>query len=355
MAEAGSGDAFVVVATTEDALPWIGIIDGGPPGTPARTLRPILDDIFADAPLVTGVNLFVVTHVDQDHIGGAIDMLTDLRMGSLPFGIASVWHNSFESLTGDTRMSRHDSLRDLAAIYTDELDPETQKESLSIVASIAQGVKVADLLRDLGLDSNPPLGGLIAQSSDEVFWGDGPTITILGPTVAEIDALRTRWQQFVNEEHQEFVAAIQAVGAIDQSVTNLSSLVFLLEHEGQRVLFTGDARGDRIIADLDACGLLDDGHIDVNAFKIPHHGSERSCSQELFETVRADHYLISGDGTHDNPSPAMAARLIKSLHGRQVTVWMTHEILGVSDLLQDQPNVMVFVPGVDGTRVDVQL
>jgi beta-lactamase superfamily II metal-dependent hydrolase len=102
---------------------------------------------------------------------------------------------------------------------------------------------------------------------------------------------------------------VYAAASLDQSVPNLSSLVFLLEHNGRRILFTGDARGDRIVAGLEELNLLTDGILEVDVLKVPHHGSERSCTGDLFETVRADHYFVSGNGTNGNPSVAMADRL----------------------------------------------
>ena len=44
---------------------------------------------------------------------------------------------------------------------------------------------------------------------------------------------------------------------LDRSVFNLSSIVILAEFKRKRMLLTGDARGDDILAGLRSSGLLD--------------------------------------------------------------------------------------------------
>jgi uncharacterized protein YehS (DUF1456 family) len=41
-------------------------------------------------------------------------------------------------------------------------------------------------------------------------------------------------------------------------------------------------------------------HVDI--LKVPHHGSDRNVSEEFFNTVHADYYVISANGRDDNPS-----------------------------------------------------
>ena len=42
----------------------------------------------------------------------------------------------------------------------------------------------------------------------------------------------------------------QAMQALDSSITNLSSIMFLVESAGKKMLFTGDGLGDDIIESL---------------------------------------------------------------------------------------------------------
>jgi beta-lactamase superfamily II metal-dependent hydrolase len=42
--------------------------------------------------------------------------------------------------------------------------------------------------------------------------------------------------------------------------------------------------------------------IHVDLLKVQHHGSNHSTTQDFFERVTADHYVISGNGKHGIPS-----------------------------------------------------
>lgn len=351
MAVAGSGDAFVVNVTSPAGDPWLAVIDGGPSGTPSNSLLALLDHLDAGK---RGIDLFAITHVDSDHIGGAIDILSGIQGGVLAYTVRNAWHNSFESITHDQRISREAGLRTATLSFADSLEVAASEEAVAVVASIAQGVTLADLLADLDLGGNPPFGALLTQGMIAT-WGDDLTIDVLGPTEEEIERLRTRWEQYVNDQGDGITAAALAASEIDQSVTNLSSVIMLLEHGTTRALFTGDARGDQIVAGLAAQDRLSSGTIELDAFKLPHHGSERSCTSEMFEAVVADHYLISGNGSHGNPSPITANRLIAALHGRAATVWMTHDVAGVADVLSAAPNITLYLPADDSPGVRLAL
>ena len=61
-------------------------------------------------------------------------------------------------------------------------------------------------------------------------------------------------------------------------------------------MLTGDARGDRILAGLEASGILaKDGVLRVDLLKLPHHGSRNNMEPAFFQRIVADHYVISAD------------------------------------------------------------
>ena len=78
--------------------------------------------------------------------------------------------------------------------------------------------------------------------------------------------------------------------------------MLLIEAEEKTILLTGDGLGEHLLEGLHQTGLLEDDdtfHVDV--FKLPHHGSMRNMTPELFERITADTYVICADGTNDNP------------------------------------------------------
>jgi hypothetical protein len=124
----------------------------------------------------------------------------------------------------------------------------------------------------------------------------------------------------------------------DRSIPNLSSIVLFVEHEGHTALLTGDARGDRILAGLEASGLLTNNkplHLDL--LKLPHHGSNRNVERGFFERIHADHYVISADGVaHHHPHEEALTWLVESRQPNDAfTVHLTNEIEFAVTALED--------------------
>ncbi len=104
----------------------------------------------------------------------------------------------------------------------------------------------------------------------------------------------------------------------------------------RRMLLTGDARGDKIIENLEEHGLMDDeGKIHVDLLKMPHHGSDRNVEDDFFKRVTADHYVVSGDGRHHNPELETYRMLFKARQGGDP--YVIHVTYPPEELVADYP------------------
>jgi len=102
----------------------------------------------------------------------------------------------------------------------------------------------------------------------------------------------------------------------DVTVQNVASIVMMVEENGKRVLFTGDARDDHIHDDLKATGFTNsDHHLHVDMLKVQHHGSENNFSLGFAQKVTADHYLFCGNGGHHNPDLRVVRELLDARVG----------------------------------------
>jgi hypothetical protein len=78
--------------------------------------------------------------------------------------------------------------------------------------------------------------------------------------------------------------------------------VCLAELGGKSILFTGDARGDKIIDGVQEAGLFGgDGTLKVDLLKVPHHGSSHNVELDFFKKFVADTYVFSANGKDANP------------------------------------------------------
>ncbi|HXD34786.1 MAG TPA: hypothetical protein VN643_26945 [Pyrinomonadaceae bacterium] len=320
---AKKGDCLMLHYGTEDD-PKLIMIDGGPAGVYAKHLRPRLDEII-NARNLTGaleVEALMVSHVDDDHIRGILDLMSELRDAnennvSRFINIASVWHNSFEDVIGkvpDQLKEAFESKSVTASVdgelpdFTLDLDEsnETIESSLKVLSSVKQGQQLRRDVKHV-LDAEPNIffdGKLIVarENSAALDLENGLSFTVVGPMLPELEELWEAQQKWLEDLAAEGKTAEDVLSNyVDKSVPNLSSLVVLAEVDGKKMLLTGDARGDKIIEGLKLVGLLNEGKIEVDVLKVPHHGSSNNLEKDFFDRVIAHDYVFSGNGEHGNP------------------------------------------------------
>jgi hypothetical protein len=321
---AKKGDAMILHYGPKKMPHWI-LIDGGHNGVYKEFLRPRLDEIALSWPQrLTRKNrlpleMVMVSHADEDHLAGILDLTANLRnedngVPKAPVVTDSIWFNGFEDLIANTpegasvmeRLARTASLdrRDGLPIPT-ELHED--RDLRAVVASTAQGRQLLDDARVLEIqinkqfDSKPVMRG--GPHKSVTHHEPGLTFTVLGPDKNRIDRLRERWKKDLQKILAKEESAADAASFSDASPFNLSSIIVLAEFDGKTMLLTGDARGDDLIKGLKEEGLLQGGKIEVDLFKLPHHGSDRNVKEETFEAITARKYVISANGEHDNPDP----------------------------------------------------
>ena len=337
------------------AKPRFIVIDGGPRGIFKASLGPRLKAIqAARGGGVLEIRMLMVSHIDDDHITGVLDLTKTLRElhdsgEPLPYDILTLWHNSFDDIAGKINASVG---ADLFAVAK----PKTP-EGAAIVASVAQGRQLRLDADALGLNMNTGFDDMLLfkKASPSLNIGSDLRFTVLGPRQAELDALNKKWDKEVKAllakkkkkktgqgGGSELSAAdLMALAAefVDTSIHNLSSVVVLAEFDGKRMLLTGDARGDFILESLREAGLLKNGKVSVDVFKVPHHGSVRNAAAELFATVVADHYVFSANGRDGNPDPPTFDLIFKARPKGKYHLWLTNNVAAaVKRIKQKKPS-----------------
>jgi glyoxylase-like metal-dependent hydrolase (beta-lactamase superfamily II) len=329
------GDSLLLHSGTAKR-PQLTVIDGGPPGVYNDALRPRLEAIRAerglDARTPLDVELMMVSHIDDDHVAGMLELarkLNDRRESGqpLPWKIRRFWHNSFDDILDNDDLQVGGSG---SAMNTASLDEFLKPEGSLILASVKQGRELRKLLDALGLGGNAPFKGLVLCSgpAKAVTVGD-LKMTVVGPRKTELTALQAKWNTEIapllkKEKNKGRLAEIAAY--VDDSVHNLSSIVVLVESQGKRILLTGDGRGDHTLDGLKAAKLLKKGKLAVDVLKVPHHGSSRNVEKGYFETIVAKHYVVSADGKHDNPDLETLEMISAARPDDGFTIYLTYPL-----------------------------
>jgi len=108
----------------------------------------------------------------------------------------------------------------------------------------------------------------------------------------------------------------------DESVANSSSIAFLFEFAGRKILLAGDAYPSVMAEGLRKMGYSPAHPLTLDAFKVAHHGSRANTSDELLQLLRCDNYMISTNSMRfDHPDKECLARIIWANRDRANTAF----------------------------------
>jgi beta-lactamase superfamily II metal-dependent hydrolase len=254
------------------------------------------------------IDLLVLTHFDDDHIGGVLRWLNKDKEASKL--IKKVWFNSGKEIAKKFEINENK-----------DLDIEIINGADDFHTSPKQGIKFEKYLRDNNLWE----GKIIEQGSELDFFG--LQFKILSPNKEKLDKLlklykkqkdyftsgneydfHTSLKDFIDEENQPGFKFKE-----DKSVANGSSIAFIMKYEGKSFLFLGDAHPSVVIEGLNKFGFRKDNKLSAEFIKVSHHGSKHNTNKELLEIVKTNNYVISSNATkHGLPNKRTIARIINN-------------------------------------------
>ncbi|MBR1188562.1 MBL fold metallo-hydrolase [Bradyrhizobium sp. AUGA SZCCT0160] len=313
------------------------------------------------------IDYVYISHIDQDHISGALQLLEDelewrlfdfhteqgtpIREPKVPRPpeIGGIWHNAFRDQIGKNVGEIEDMLAAAAPTLLASAVPkivELGEELQQIAVSIPEAIKVsryasAELLNIPtnqlpGSHEKPKL--LMVRDGQTAFDVGSMQLTIVGPTSDELKLLQKGWNNFLRDAkgkeqikklRAEIKRKIEAFGSETfdlrdwngiedyKGVTtpNIASLMFMVEEDSKRLLLTGDSQQDIIIKGLELTGFLDAGHLHLDVLKTQHHASEHNFNPAFCRKVSADNYVFCGNGSNGNPELSVIQMIYDSRLG----------------------------------------
>lgn len=152
-------------------------------------------------------------------------------------------------------------------------------------------------------------------------------LTILSPDEQSLSAFMNKWEEenncesaggCSNEFPEEIYKDLTALkkekypGA-DASLSNRASIAFLFEYEDVKILFLGDAAAPIYTKELKK--YMKNEKISIDVVKMSHHGSSRSISKRFLDSIDAEVFMVSSNGTtlkgqHTVPGKIAIAKLL---------------------------------------------
>ena len=338
--QARFGDCFLL--EYGEAEPAYILLDGGPSKNYENHLKPALQEILKGGSELEAV---IVSHVDNDHILGVLDLFVEKKYqrdtGKQEiFTVNQLWFNSFKG-TIDTS----DFEKRIRAINTIAgVNGFRMQEMSMAVNGIQEGHQLLSVARFLDIPINPGVAEGFYKSgmAEAAFQKSNLKITIVGPTMDNLEKLRKKWEDWIADNEQKIQAGQytkEFAAMSDRSVPNLSSIVMLVEVDGKTLLLTGDCRGDHLLQGLEEAGLLKNGKFHTDIIKVPHHGSARNATKEFFAAITADTYIISADGTYGNPDYETLTWIVETAKegNRKIKIIFTNDTDSTKELLTKYP------------------
>jgi len=281
--KAGSGDSILIHHGTHNIL-----IDGG------NESKNLLEELYKVYLKNQVIDLLIITHHDDDHISGIIDLLKsilDNKFGIDHNFIKKVIFNSPNLVNGQISPKGETNLLS----YQQAHEVEIYLNKLNIDWQIYTNESAPIIFSDLQLNFLAP------------FKEDIEKYSANKPSYLASD-FRCDWEssfhildKYIDDKSQ------------DISIANQSSVVISVECESKKILLTGDItpnRLEKIVNNLFSSNNNEPVYYDY--IKLPHHASYRSLNENILKKIKCLNYIISTNSRkHYLPNKRALLKVLK--------------------------------------------
>ena len=272
------------------------------------------------------LDLLVLTHIDIDHIQGAIELFNDKELTNC-LDIKDIWFNDIYKLCQNKGFS--------ANLKNTDNNNTSDMQMFDENVGAKQGMKLANYIYESRYYPVWNKDDTIIQCDTGLYKVMYPLnnqikFVLLSPTEDRIERLMKDWGKKLDIDLSKILLSqrqivdfyelygieiceevfdencankqinIEKLAEEDykyQSVINNSSIAFFIEYNNKRLLFLGDSNPQDVAVALKRYKIdmqIEDLHFDL--VKVSHHGSKNNTNNSLMETITADRFLISTNG-----------------------------------------------------------
>lgn len=278
------GDCFILQWDSVCGVKRTVILDSGTQTAYCKHIRSLLSHITSD------IDLWIISHSHNDHIGGVLKFADDLNGGIL-------------NLRCNRWLFNYIANSDIPISYN----------QASLAESVRQSSKLSDFLNNLGFSSKD-----CAAKAGMTFIIDDVKFTILSPinlqNISEEEkSSPTSFAAAYNTDYNKTIDSFNDnIFIEDTNAMNAGSIAVMVEYATKKFLWLSDACPTNLCYSLKALGYSKSNPLVCDYITLPHHGSKGNTSKELLELLQCTKYIVTADGNniYNLPSKETLAKII---------------------------------------------
>jgi beta-lactamase superfamily II metal-dependent hydrolase len=296
----GCGDGILVRFLGEDSIFHNILIDGGTEKGDAyqNTIKKEIQRIIDSKEII---DLWIISHIDDDHIGGILRFIKDIDLRKqVDLSKTTFWYN-YSCYDYDTR------LKD------------------SNLKSVSQAIRLRDFLKENTIFCESITNSLPMHN----FFG--AKITVLSPDSEYYSKLLDEWskkeiqlkkkERFklkTSNKKNDYETKLDDFDLTkfkeDNARENASSIAFLLSYAGKNMIFLADSLPSVIVQSLKEKGFSENNKLNLDVMQIAHHGSKFNTNDEILQLISCSNFVASADGFNkfNLPNKETFARIVKN-------------------------------------------
>lgn len=273
------------------------------------------------------IEALVLTHVDYDHIQGAIEGICRTSDDLLKRTVKKIYFNTCRGIRRNLKetggfLEGSDCVEDQICVN------QNYKQY-----SVGDGIKFLDLLSEKGLKDR--LVDYVVYGEQAILSNDA-IIRFISPGEKELIKFANQWEKYEREnEYVQYASNLDMVKkdladlmnenlVSDQSINNASSIAFIFEYQSIKLAFLGDARPSVCLQGIKK--INDADHLEVDLLKLSHHGSRSNTSDPLLKAIKTNNYLLSTNGHHKKvPNKVVLSHLLKNAGEKGINLYCNYE------------------------------
>lgn len=288
------------------------------------------------------LQLLILTHIDTDHIGGAIELVEKNVIQ-----IENIWYNGYKQVFDIENELESKIGSDKTQLVLNEIiktNSRTSEKEIQYEAGYSEAKSLEEILFKNKIKINEQFEGKKILSGMDYNYNEDISFYFLSPTQEILDKLKEKWndelqeydcyvldRDIINmpkafefyfsssykiEEEYEYEAGNVEENTVkelankkeqlDNTTINKSSFAFILSIGQKNLLFLGDSNPK--VVQLELNKLIDmkeenKKFKDISLVKVSHHGSKYNITNDLLSSINTNSFLISTDGVKKKEVP----------------------------------------------------